>query len=156
MEIGEAEEAKGQCPTCNAIISLDAGECPNCGEIFAADSSDAIPEVVETEPETVSTTRRMDKILFYTSIVLIFLGGPGLAFGSWLHDILRIPLIGVTYDEFGWLNKMFASVGLIVLIIGIILLIISLRRTTVVVEEYDLSFEGKEEGEGTSGETVRE
>jgi RNA polymerase subunit RPABC4/transcription elongation factor Spt4 len=149
MEIGEAEEAKGQCPTCNAIISLDARECPNCGEIFATDSSDAIPEVLETEPVKVSKTGRMDKILFYTSIVLIFLGGPGLAFGSWLHDILRIPVVGTTYDAFGWLNKLFASVGLIVLIIGIILLIISLRRTTVEVEEYDLSFEGKEEGEET-------
>lgn len=149
MEIGEAEEAKGQCPTCNAIISLDAKECPNCGEIFATDSSDAIPEVLETEPEKVSTTGRMDKILFYTSIVLIFLGGPGLAFGSWLHDVLRIPFVGDTYEAFGWLNKLFASIGLIVLIIGIILLIISLRRTTVEVEEYDLSFEGKEEGEET-------
>jgi RNA polymerase subunit RPABC4/transcription elongation factor Spt4 len=147
MEIGEAEEAKGQCPTCSAIIPLDSRACPECGEIFASDASEETPEVVETEPEEVVTTGRLDKILFYTSIVLIFLGGPGLAFGSWLHDILRIPIIGDTYDEFGWLNKMFASVGLIVLIIGIILLIISLRRTTVVVEEYDLSFEGKEEGE---------
>jgi hypothetical protein len=85
--------------------------------------------------------------LFYVSIVMILLGGPGMAFGSYLHDLLRIPIGGTTYEAFGWLNKMFASVGLLVLIVGIVLLILSLRRTTVDLEEYDLSFEGKEEGE---------
>jgi RNA polymerase subunit RPABC4/transcription elongation factor Spt4 len=147
VEIGEAEEIKGQCPTCSAIIPIDSKECPNCGEIFAEDASDEVGTVSETEPEEIVKTGRMEKILFYVSIVLILLGGPGLAFGSWLHDILRIPIIGEAYEEFGWVNKMFASVGLIILIVGILLLIISLRRTTVVVEEYDLSFEGKGEGE---------
>jgi len=75
-----------------------------------------------------------------------------MAFGSYLHDILRIPIGGTTYDAFGWLNKLFASAGLLVLIVGIILLILSLRRTTVAVEEYDTSFEGKVEGEEVAEE----
>ncbi len=157
--IGENEEPQALCPTCNATIPLDAAECPSCGELFAEEAAEsavseatvaeaAPPEAITPEEvEEVVTAGKREKILFYMSIVLILLGGPGIAMGSWLHDILRIPLIGETYEAFGWINKMFASAGLLILIVGIILLILSLRRTTVVVEEYDLSFEGKEEGE---------
>jgi len=73
-----------------------------------------------------------------------------MALGSWLHDVLKIPIGGEAYEAFGWVNKLFASAGLLILIVGILLLILSLRRTAVVVEEYDLSFEGREEGEGSS------
>jgi hypothetical protein len=159
--IGESEELQAECPTCSAIIPLDAKECPNCGEIFVDDPVEPssreiaageerveLPEGPTVEEEVVTAGRR-EKILFYLSIMLILLGGPGIALGSWLHDILRIPILGDTYDAFGWMNKLFASAGLLVLIVGIILLILSLRRTTAVVEDYDLSFEGEEEGERT-------
>jgi len=58
---------------------------------------------------------------------LVLAGGPGLALGSWLHDVLRIPVFGDAYAVFGSLNRLFAAVGLLVLLVGIVLLILSLR-----------------------------
>lgn len=161
VDIGEKEELKAQCPSCNAIISIDAKECPKCGELFADEMAEGAPRAASGEaatpefaiPEAVEEVvipRRREKILFYISIVMILLGGPGMALGSWLHDVLKIPIGGEAYEAFGWVNKLFASAGLLILIVGILLLILSLRRTAVVVEEYDLSFEGREEGEGSS------
>jgi len=51
----------------------------------------------------------------------------GIALGSWLHDVLQIPVIGDAYATFGPLNRLFAALGLLVLLVGIVLLILSLR-----------------------------
>jgi hypothetical protein len=69
-----------------------------------------------------------EKLLFYMGIFLILLGGPGIALGSWLHDTLRIGIGEYqAFDVFGPWNRLVAAIGLIVLIVGIVFLILSLR-----------------------------
>lgn len=128
----------GKCPTCGAVIPLDSKECPECGEIFTDEVK------VIKEEEVVYEEGKREKLLFWVGLVLVLLGGPGLALGSWMHDWFRVPIIGQAYDAFGPINRLFATVGMIILIIGIILLILSLRLTrTVVDEDYEVGFEGK-------------
>ncbi len=110
-----------ECPSCGNEVPLDAKECPNCGEIFSEDLLAAEPEATEAKPS------RLEKILFYGGLALVILGGPGIALGSWLHDVLRIPIGGDAYEAFGWLNRAFAAGGLVVLLVGIVLLILSIR-----------------------------
>jgi len=76
-----------------------------------------------------------DKVLFYTGMALIVAGGPGMAFGSWLHDVLMVPIVGDTYYAFGWLNVLFAAAGGIVLISGVILLVLSMKGGIISEEE---------------------
>jgi hypothetical protein len=81
-----------------------------------------------------------EKLLFYMGIFLILLGGPGIALGSWLHDTLRIGIGEYqAFDVFGPWNRLVAAVGLIVLIVGIVFLILSLRlsRPSEVEKELD-------------------
>jgi len=81
-----------------------------------------------------------EKLLFYMGIFLMFLGGPGIALGSWLHDTLRIGVGEYqAFDVFGPWNRLVAAVGLIVLIVGIVFLILSLRlsRPSEVEKELD-------------------
>ncbi|MBI4416977.1 MAG: hypothetical protein HY557_08340 [Euryarchaeota archaeon] len=110
----------GECPSCGAEVALDAKECPSCGEIFSTDVL-AAPSEEEAKPS------RIGKFLFYGGLVLILVGGPGIALGSWLHDALRIPIFGDAFEAFGWLNRLVAALGLLVLLVGIVLLIVSLR-----------------------------
>lgn len=121
---GEAE-TRVECPSCGSEVAVEAKECPECGEIFAAelleDGQGAPAGEEETKPS------RMEKTLFLGGILLVLAGGPGLALGSWLHDVLKVPLVGTAYDTFGWLNRLFAAAGLVVLLVGIVLLIMSLR-----------------------------
>jgi uncharacterized membrane protein YcjF (UPF0283 family) len=133
------------------VVPPDATKCPVCGIEFEDDEDEkaleedkgeegeedleeededegeeAEEDVEEEDIRKVPHILR-DRILFYAGIVLIMAGGPGLAFGSWLHDVLGIPLVGDTYAAFGWINVMFAITGGVVLIIGVILLVLSLR-----------------------------
>lgn len=109
-----------ECPSCGAEVALDAKECPNCGEIFSEELlQDASGE--EAKPS------RIEKLLFFAGVAMVLAGGPGLALGSWLHDVLRIPVIGDAYEAFGSVNQIFAAGGLIVLLVGIVLLILSIR-----------------------------
>jgi hypothetical protein len=124
-----------ECPSCGASVSADATECPKCGEIF--DVSVLQPAAAE-EPSPKKTSRR-ERILFYAVVLFVLAGGPGLALGSWLHDVFKIPIIGQAYDAFGWINRLFAAVGLVVLIVGIVLLIVSMRvGRSAFDEDYDI------------------
>jgi uncharacterized membrane protein YcjF (UPF0283 family) len=107
------------CPMCGTAVLEEAIECPSCGEPFS-------PEAFELKE---ATENRKSKMLFYSGVILVLVGGPGVAFGSWLHDWLKVP-IGTydNFDSFGWVNRLFATVGIIILVIGIILLILSLPR----------------------------
>lgn len=104
------------CPTCGVDIPEDAVECPDCGELLDYQLEDALEEAER------STT------LFWIGLVLVLIGGPGIALGSWLHDLLRIPIFGEAYDVFGWLNQLVAAAGLIVLLVGMVVLIWSMAR----------------------------
>lgn len=118
----------GKCPTCSASISLDSVECPECGETFTGKVK------VLKEEEVAYKEGRRERLLFWLGLVLVFLGG-FFSLGSFAHDWFKIPIIGQAFDEFGWVNRIFATVGLVALVVGIVFLILSLRLTKVVSEE---------------------
>jgi hypothetical protein len=133
----------GECPTCGSSIPLDSSECPDCGEVF-----DLEDLVVTPGEEIAEKGGRKEKFLFYLGVILILVGGPGVAMGSWMHDWLRIPFPGpeyAAYDVFGPVNRFVAMLGLIVLIIGIVFLIFSLRSSKVVTDEdYEVGIDRSE------------
>lgn len=94
-------------------------------------------ETVEDEEETQMTPARLlrDRIIFFISLALITVGGLGLALGSWLHDLLHVPVVGMAYQVFGPINVLYATVGLILFFIGLLLLFVSLRGGTLTPEE---------------------
>jgi len=133
--MAQQAESVAECPSCSAVVPLDATECPRCGELFAEEAFE-----VEAAPDTAEKTAGLrEKFLFYTGIVLILLGGPGVALGSWLHDVLRIPYANYNaFDVFGPVNRLVAALGLIILIVGIVFLILSLRLSRPVEPDYDV------------------
>ena len=70
---------------------------------------------------------RRDRILFYAGLVLFLLGLPGLILSSWLHEVLRFPLVGTAYDAWGWINQITFIAGLFMAFAGGLLLALSLR-----------------------------
>jgi len=126
-----------ECPTCKAIVPIDAPECPQCGELFETEaptgpsvtpSASARANESDDDERSEGKTGFREKFLFYAGIFLILLGGPGIALGSWLHDELRISVGEFTaFDAFGPWNRLVTAIGLIVLIVGIVCLILSLR-----------------------------
>ncbi len=135
--MASSQDLVAECPTCKAIVPIDAPECPQCGELFeteaptgssVAASPAATAEASDDEEGSERKTGFREKFLFYAGIFLILLGGPGIALGSWLHDELRIGVGEFTaFDAFGPWNRLVTAIGLIVLIIGIVCLILSLR-----------------------------
>ena len=111
-----------ECPSCGSPVEEDARECPKCGEIF-----DASMLQVEEAGGPPDKAFRRGRIPFYIGVALVLAGGPAIAFGSFLHDILRIPIGGAAYEVFGWFNRYVAAIGLVVLVVGIVLLILSMR-----------------------------
>ncbi len=119
-------EPVDECPICHAQLEADAAECPRCGEGLAPNtfSADGLPE--GSRPER----GFREKLLYYLGIALILLGGPGIALGSWLHDVLRISYLNYNaFDVFGPMNRLVVAVGLIVMIVGVVFLVVSLRLT---------------------------
>ncbi len=126
--------AQYECPSCGAPVDADAKECPKCGEFFDASALQG-----EAEGEAPKEGSRKERFLFYAGVLLVLAGGPGIALGSWLHDILRIPIVGSAYDAFGWVNRFVAAIGLVVFIVGIVLLVLSMRFAGSAVEtDYDV------------------
>jgi len=120
-----------ECSSCGAKIPADAKECPQCGEIFS--------EELSVQAEEGGKAGRRERLMFYLGIILILMGGPGLALGSLLHDTLKIPVVGQAYDEFGIINRIFAAVGLVILIVGVVFMILSARLAPKSIEsEYDI------------------
>ena len=107
------------CPMCGEPVPADAIECPNCGEPFS-------PEAFEVKAQK---EEKGSKRLFWLGLILVLVGGPGIALGSWLHDLLNISIANYdNFASFGWANKLVSSVGIIILVVGIILLILSLPK----------------------------
>ena len=106
------------CPMCGELVPADAIECPNCEEPFS-------PEAFEAKA---SDDEKSSKQLFWLGFILVLIGGPGIALGSWFHDVYEIPVGGNAFTNFGQLNQMVALVGIIILVVGIILLILSLPK----------------------------
>jgi len=74
-----------------------------------------------------SSRLRRDRILFYLGLALFSIGLPGFLAGSWLHDVMRIPVIGDSYTQWGWINQLFALLGLFMALLGGGLVGLSLR-----------------------------
>ena len=68
--------------------------------------------------------------LFYIGLILVIMGGPGIALGSWLHDLLKIPFPSGydNWESFGWVNRMASAAGIIVLLAGMLALALSITR----------------------------
>ena len=125
-----APEILTECPSCGAIVDLDLEACPACGESLGAPL--ASPPLADADRadarEPSSSVGLREKFLFYAGIVLILLGGPGIALGSWLHDLLRISVMNYdSFDVFGSVNRLVVAVGLIVMFVGVVFFILSLR-----------------------------
>ena len=117
------------CPMCGETVPADAIECPNCEEPFS-------PEAFES---VLGKEEKSSKFLFWLGLILVLVGGPGLALGSWLHDVLYISIANYdNFDSFGWANQLVSSVGIIILVIGIIMLILSLPKLRPDDEEEEL------------------
>lgn len=142
-----APELLSECPACGAILEQDADECPACGELLEG-AVDPLrqADVDEADLETDSPNVGLrEKFLFYAGIVLILLGGPGIALGSWLHDVLRISVMNYdSFDVFGAVNRLVVAVGLIVMIVGIVFFILSLRLSRP--SEEDLEVQDSRDG----------
>ncbi|MGI0148640.1 MAG: hypothetical protein ACREDF_03805 [Thermoplasmata archaeon] len=135
--MAQYQDLVAECPTCKATVAIDATECPQCGELFEQEvvSDEAVnarpsraEESADDESSDETKTGFREKFLFYTGIFLILLGGPGIALGSWLHDVWRISVGEFNaFDIFGPWNRLVTAIGLIVLIVGIVFLILSIR-----------------------------
>src|SRR5207247_3382606 len=110
-----------ECPSCGASVDKEATECPKCGEIF---ESSALQ--VDAKAPTKGAGRR-ERLLFYAGVLLVLAGGPGIAVGSWLHDLLRIPIGGSAFAAFGWVNRAVAATGLEDLVGEICVLVLLIR-----------------------------
>ncbi len=120
-----------ECSSCGAKIPADAKECPQCGELF---SKDLLKDISEGEK-----TGRRERMMFYLGIAFILVGGPGIALGSLLHDTFQIPIVGSAYDDFGWINRIVAAVGLVIMIMGVVFMILSARLAPKSgADEYDI------------------
>ena len=114
--------APAECPICRTAVPAEAAECPRCGEPFHEAASPSDLPVAERVPG------RREKFLYYSGIALILLGGPGIALGSWLHDVLRISYLNYdAFTVFGPMNQLVLAVGLIAMIVGTVFLLLSLR-----------------------------
>ena len=126
-----------ECPTCGAVVPADAAECPKCGEVFEPAVAD-LQGLADLKPDAPEPRGLRGRVLFYAGIAMVLLGGPGIALGSWLHDVLAIPIGGHAFDVFGPVNKFVAAVGLVVLVVGIVFLILALRLSRPAGEDYDV------------------
>ena len=115
--INDSEAIPTVCPMCGAAVPVNAIECSNCGEPFSPEAFEQM-EMAEA---------KKGRWLFWMGVILVLVGGPGVAFGSYLHDLLRINIANYdNFDSWGWANQLVAVVGIIILVIGIILLVLSL------------------------------
>jgi hypothetical protein len=98
-----------------------------------------LAEEPEEEEKTKITRASLlrDRIAFYSSLALIVIGGLYLALGSYLHDILNIPVVGTSFTVFGPVNVFYALVGAVILFIGLALFFLSLRGGTLSKEEVE-------------------
>ncbi len=86
-------------------------------------SQESVSETSRVDP----TRLRRDRRTFYTGTILSSAGGIGLLFGSFLHDLLRVPVVGDSYETFGPLNMIAAIGGALVLLAGVGAIAWSLR-----------------------------
>ena len=124
-------EASEKCPTCGKDTPPGAKECPSCGEAISPETAEAVEE---QEPP------KKTNWIFWSGLILVLMGGPGIAVGSWLHDLLKInfPSGYDSWSVFGWVNKLTAAVGIILLLVGMLVLAVSIMRERPVQDEEEM------------------
>ena len=113
-----------QCPICGTELPAEATECLRCGEPLGGLASPTPADSAPSDP----VVGRRERFLYYSGIALILLGGPGIAQGSWLHDVLRISYLNTdSFDVFGPVNRLVLAGGLVVMTVGTVFLLLSMR-----------------------------
>ena len=120
----EAASAAEPAPGEEAFL-LEAAGMAHVGEPTAEEA--AMVPVAAVAPAVDAARLRRDRIAFYVGTLLVAAGGPGLIFGSILHDAFRVPLFGDTYEAFGPLNMAAALIGGVVLAGGLVAMGVGLR-----------------------------
>lgn len=91
----------------------------------------AAPSVASTSAVTAAIAtahpQRWHRILFYAGSILVAFGGSGLALGSLLHDVFRVPVFGFAYDAFGDLNLSAVVFGAAFLLPGFVAMLVGAR-----------------------------
>src|SRR5437870_12448451 len=97
--MAQSQDVVAECPTCKAVVALDATECPQCGELFDQEVATGGPGPANVTASDRSSDQDgtvepksgfREEFLFYTGIFLILLGGPGIARGPWLAAGMEI------------------------------------------------------------------
>src|SRR5256885_12699523 len=96
--MAQSQDVVAECPTCKAVVALDAPECPQCGELFdqgvstdsplGADARGVDPSASEDSAEEPKTGSR-EKFIFSTGIFLISPVAPATVLWSCVHDPLQ-------------------------------------------------------------------
>ncbi|MFW5946549.1 MAG: double zinc ribbon domain-containing protein, partial [Candidatus Natronoplasma sp.] len=66
----EAVEEEGVCPTCDAIIPIDADRCPECGEELEPPEEELIEEEIETETALDDLEKALEEVEDETEAVV--------------------------------------------------------------------------------------
>lgn len=122
----EGEDYFEICENCGSGIISEDGVCLFCDTPKKSGKKRRREKVKRDD----LPTERLEKVTMYLGLILVILGGPGIATLSYLHDWLRLPFPGPEYDTyaaFGPVNVLVAVVGLIILVIGIFFLVVSLK-----------------------------
>ncbi len=137
--IDEYEEA--ECPTCGAIVPVDATECTECGQKFEEEDEEELWED-EEEEELLEDEEPTDdwegywedtapsKMKLYLGVVILF-SGTIVAFLSWFHNQLEwnpLNLENYAPNIYGPYDQIAGGSGSITTIIGIVLIFLYLRE----------------------------
>lgn len=72
-------------------------------------------------------SRLWHRIVFHFGAVLAILGGAGLALGSLLHDMFRVPFVGTAYEAFGPVNAATVLLGALAFASGAVAMTVTAR-----------------------------
>ena len=70
---------------------------------------------------------RRDRIFFYAGLLAALIGSLGFALGALLHDPLRIPVGGGSFESFGFVEGVILATGLVLTVAGVVLVKLGLR-----------------------------
>lgn len=122
----EAREALEEVEPTEIVVPVPPEPLPP-PEPEAEEVHEAAASAAKTTAAAVAKPRAWHRVLFYTGSLLIAFGGSGLAFGSFLHDIFRVPLFGTAYDAFGNVNVSTALIGCVFLLAGLAAMAVGAR-----------------------------
>lgn len=158
----EVDYEEADCPTCGAVIPLDAVECPECGQIFEEeeeslwDSDEDVSEdgLEEEWDEVVESEPGKGKLIMGLFVSLV---GIGVSAMSWLHNQIEFNPLGLDgYDpnNYGPLDMMVGVVGIVIVIIGVVIILLGRKgsQADVAIEDDFESLEDEDDFESFEDE----